>query len=418
MPKIAKELTAIEVKRLAAGVHPVGGVSGLYLQVSDTGGRSWLLRTPIGGKRREIGLGSYPGVSLKDARRAAAETKQQIKAGIDPIEEKKKRRLELSVRARRAITFKDAFDGFVPVKQKELSEGTYRKNWRNSVDEYAMAYLGSKTVQDITVDDVFCVLQPIWNEKRATADKLRRKLGDSFDYFAALGVRDGENPAEWSGKLSKLLPKPADGSDEEHYPAVQLLDMQRCWAGIQARQGASRYALSFQILTATRTGAIRYMTWEELDFKNRVWTVQPRRKSSKISKKMGARRVPLTSKMVELLEELPRFPGSPYVFVAPRGGALSDGAIGSMLRDVHDTDIRNGGRGFFDVQTGEKAVPHGFRSTFKDWATEQTSYDWNLSEAALWHLLGSKVEQAYARSDLIEKRRAMMDDWGKFVSDE
>ncbi len=415
MPRRAKELSAIEVKRLSSGVHPVGGVPGLYLQVTEGGGRSWLLRTPVGGKRREIGLGSYPEVSLKDARLSASENKAKIRQGINPIEERKQLRKSLSDQAKQSISFRDAFEQYVPIKQSELSKGSHRKNWRNSVDEYAMAVLGAKSTSEIDTNHIVEVLRPIWSEKRATADKLRRKLRATLVFCAAKGYRESDNPAEWTGKLSNLLPKSADGSDEQHFPAVQLRDVQRCWQAIQSRTGISKLALSFQFLTATRTGAVRFMTWDEVDFDNMVWTVQPLRRSSKVTRKMGPRRVPLTEAMKDILDRVPRHAGSKYVFVAPRGGALSDASIAAVLKKTHDADVRNGNRGFLDAQSGEVAVPHGFRSTMKDWVSERTSYEWNLSEAALWHYLGSKVEQAYARSDVIEKRRKMMADWNDFV---
>ncbi|WP_299937642.1 integrase arm-type DNA-binding domain-containing protein [uncultured Pelagimonas sp.] len=418
MPKLAKELSAIEVKRLnAPGLHAVGGVSGLCLQVSCTGARSWLLRTIVGGRRREIGLGGFPEVSLKNARVSASEMKSTIRNGVDPVEERRHLRKELVAKTKRCVAFQKAFEEFVPIKEKMLAKDTsYRKNWRNSVDEYALPILGNKSVAELTREDIVEVLVPIWEEKRPTADKLRRKLSETLDFCKAKEYFVGDNPAVWSNELSKILPRPADGSDESNYPAVQLKDAQRCWAAIQRRSGISKLALSFQLLTATRTGAVRFMTWDELDTTEEVWTVQPLRKSSKVTRKMGARRVPVTPQMQIVLDQVPRRSDSPYVFAAPRGGALSDASIGKVLKSVHTEDVKCERSGFLDAQTGKVAVAHGFRSTFKDWASERTSYEWTLSEAALWHFLGTKVERAYARSDLIEKRRAMMTDWGGFLA--
>lgn len=414
----AKELSAIEVKRLLnTGLHAVGGVAGLCLQVSESGARSWLLRTTVGAKRKEIGLGAYPEVSLKDARGEASRLKSMIKAGVDPVGERKKVRRELAAQARRSVTFRQAFEEFVPGKEQTLAEGTsYRKNWRNSVDEYALDQLGTKPVAEIKREDIVGVLLPLWIEKRPTAEKLRRKLSETLEFCKAKEYRDGDNPAVWSSELATLLPRPADGSDEGNYPAVQLRDAKRCWRAIQSRNGLSKLALSFQILTATRTGAVRYMTWDELDFDNQVWTVQPLRKSSKVSKKMGPRRVPLTPLMRSILEQAPRRLDTPFVFAAPRGGALSDGSIGKVIKSAHLADVKSGNSGFVDALTGEVAVAHGFRSTFKAWSTELTAFEWSLSEAALWHFLGSKVERAYARTDLLEKRRKMMNEWGEFLN--
>lgn len=418
MPRRARELSAIEVKRLVRpGLHAVGTVAGLCLQVAESGARSWLLRTTIGPKRREIGLGPYPEISLKEARLRAGAVKEKIRSGIDPIEERRKDRRELVERSKRAVTFHDAFEQFVPGKQLTLGEGSYRKNWRNSVDKYVLPVIGSTPVSILGVEDVVAVLLPLWSDKRSTADKLRRKMSETFDFSLAKGYRDSPNPAHWNGSLAKLLPRPADGSDEGNYPAPQLKDAPRIWRAIQDRDGISKLALSFQVLSASRTGAVRYMTWDELDLDALVWTVQPLRKSSKVSKKMGPRRVPITPMMKSILDNVPRRKSSSYVFAAPRGGPLSDGSIGKVMKVCHEGDLKCGNPGFFDAQNGKVAVPHGFRSTFKNWSAERTSYEWNLSEAALWHFLGSKVERAYARTDLLERRRKMMVDWGEFLAD-
>lgn len=415
MPKRAKELSAIEVKRLGVGVHAVGGVPGLYLQVTGTHGRSWLLRTPVGGRRREIGLGPYPGVSLKEARTSGAELKAQIRQGIDPVRERRELKRKLVAETKKEVLFRDAFELFVPIKLNGLADGTYRKNWRNSVDQYAMPILGGMRVSEIEINDIANVLEPIWISKYSTAEKLRIKLHETLEFCAGKEFREDRNPARWKGRLSNVLKKPANGSDTEKYPAVKLSDLHRCWRGIGQRQGVSALALRFQILTACRTGAVRFMTWSELDFSKNIWTVQPLRKSSKISIEMGPRRVPLTPTMISLLGQLPKFESSPYVFTAPRGGALSDASISKVLKKTHESDLEAGGGGFRDARTGKAAVPHGFRSTFKDWVLERTSYEWNLSEIALWHFMGTKVERAYARSDLIEKRREMMTEWGEFI---
>ena len=174
-------------------------------------------------------------------------------------------------------------------------------------------------------------------------------------------------------------------------------------------------ALKFQTMTATRAGAIRFMTWDEVDFENRVWTVQPGRQSSKIPRRDDPKRVPLTEEMVSLLKGLPRQGGNDLVFWAPRGGALSDATLGKLMRVIHEADVRAGGDGYVDAKTGEIAVPHGNRSAFKVWTSEQAGFDWNLSEAALWHKLGNKVERAYARTDMLDRRRVMMAAWGRFL---
>lgn len=415
MPRVAKKLSAIELTRLGPGLHAVGGVAGLLLQVSAGSGRSWLLRTVVGTKRREIGLGPYPEIGLAIARQKAAEVKEQIRSGIDPVEQRKANRAELIASQMRGLLFSQAVDMFTPLKMAELSEGKYRAQWRDSIDHYAIPALGQMLVNDITLQDILRVLEPIWTEKTVTADKLRRKLNEILDYATVKGHRTGPNPARWEGNLSMVLQAPSSVSGEENYPSLQLRDAPRFWAAVLGRHGMGALALRFQMLTVTRAGAVRFMTWREVDIPGCMWTVQPGRESAKIGRRDSAKRVPLSGAAVDLLKSLPRRNETDFVFWGPSGVALSDATLAKLMRVIHEAEVAAGGPGFVDAKTCEVVVPHGTRSTFKVWATEQTDYDWNLSEAALWHKLGGKVEQAYARTDMVEKRREMMEKWAGFL---
>lgn len=325
-------------------------------------------------------------------------------------------RAELFAAQRRGLTFASAVDLFEPIKAAELSEGKYRDQWRTSIDRYATPILGQMLVNDIMLHDVLRVLEPLWTTTTVTAEKLRRKLNEVLDFATVKGHRSGPNPARWNGNLSLVLPSPSNMGKDNNFPALQQKDAARFWNALLAREGMGAAALRFQMLTATRVGAVRFMTWRELDVKQRLWTVQPGRKMSKIGHRDDAKRVPLTDAMLAVLDSLPRSSGQELIFWAPRGGALSDATMAKLMRTIHAADIRNGGPGFVDAKTGEVAVPHGTRSLFKVWANELTGYESNLSEAALWHKLGNKVEQAYARTDMVEKRRQMMVDWGVFLS--
>ncbi|MDN3713283.1 integrase family protein [Paracoccus cavernae] len=289
MPKRAKELSAIEVKRLAEGVHPVGGVAGLYLQVVGQG-KSWLLRATVGAKRREIGLGAYPEVTLANAREKAAHTREMIRQGVDPVEQRKALRAELVAAQKRGLLFADAVDLFAPIKAKKLSAGKYREQWRDSLDKYAVPELGKMLVGDISRDDLLRVLRPLWDAKTVTADKLRRKIHEVLEHAAANGHRSGDNPARWEGNLKSEFSEVSAAT--ENYPALQLKDLPRWWEALSRRDGMGAAALRFQTMTATRAGAVRYMSWSEVDLPGRVWTVQPGRQSSKISRRDGPRRVP------------------------------------------------------------------------------------------------------------------------------
>jgi len=196
----------------------------------------------------------------------------------------------------------------------------------------------------------------------------------------------------------------------------RAMERRRWWQALQKRDGMGAQALAFQAMTATRSGAIRFATWSEIDLAAKVWTIQPGRQSSKIPDKESAKRIPLTEPMIALLEALPRLDGCDLVFWAPRGGALSDAAMGKVMRTLHEADLKAGGKGYVDAKTGEQAVPHGLRSAFRTWVAERTAFDGDLAEVALFHKVGSKVAQAYNRADQVEKRRAMMAAWGDFLA--
>jgi len=421
MPKVAKELSPLEVKRLQ---HPgqggnvtfaVGGVSGLLLQVTPTGGRSWLLRTKVGGRRRHIGLGGYPDVTLAQARERAREAKDKVWQGVDPIEERKAVRAALVAASRRGLTFADALDRYAKEKVKEFRNEKYRDQWRATVESYAVPDIGKMLVSDIGLQDVLRVLHPIWESKTETASKLRQRIERVLDYATVQGHREGPNPARWKGNLDMVLAAPSKVSGGANYPALQVDDVSRWWEALERRDGIGAAALRFQAMTATRTGAIRFATWSEVDLPARMWTIQPGRKSSKIAPSDRPKRIPLTDDMVALLESLPRFEGNDLVFCAPRGGALSDATLGKVMRMIHEADKKAGGRGYVDAATGEQAVPHGLRSTFRTWIAERTRFDGDMAEIALFHKVGNKVQQAYDRSDQFEKRRGMMASWGRFL---
>lgn len=436
MPPRAKELTPTQIKGLKhpGGDKPVrvavGGVSGLHIQIWPSGAKSWVLRTRYGEwaettlsdgtiqrgrKKRELGLGPYPDVLPGAARDKAREAKAKLEAGINPIAEKKALQAALIASARRGMTMQDAWDKFAAEKIKEFSTDRYRKQWKRTVELYALPELGKMAVQDIGLQDVLRVLTPLWDDKNVTAVKVRERVEKVLAYATVQGYRTGENPARWKGNLDMVLAAPSKVSGAENYPALQLDDVARWWQVLQIRAGMSAKALAFQALTATRSGAIRFATWDEIDMENRLWTIQPGRQSSKIPVKDVAKRIPLTDSMMAILESLDRLDGSNLVFWAPRGGALSDASMGKTMRMIHQADLKAGGKGYVDAKTGQQAVPHGLRSAFRTWVAERTSFDGDLAEVALFHKVGSKVAQAYNRAEQVERRRHLMGAWGDFV---
>jgi len=415
MPKKAKELSATEVKRLA---HPgdgrgnlliaVGGVAGLALQLTPQEGRSWLLRASVAGKRREIGLGGFPDVTLAQARERAREARDAIRRGVDPVEERKASRAALAAAQKRGLTFKAAVNRYLAAKLEEFRSAKHRYQWRQSLDSYAAPALGDMLVSDITVSDVQRALEPIWSDKTETAVRLRGRIEAVLAWATVAGHRAGDNPARWKGNLDAILPKPGKVTKADNHPALRLDDAARWFTALRKRDGMSARALEFVALTACRSGEVRGAAWDEIDLDAMLWTVPGgRMKAGK------EHRVPLTGEAVALLKALPRLDGG-LVFTAPRGGMLSDMALTSVMRKIHAADDE----GFSDRASGRPAVPHGLRSTFRDWAAERTEYPREMAEISLAHTVGSDVERAYRRGDMVERRRAMMAAWGRFLRGE
>ncbi len=394
MPKKAKELGPLAVGRLTEpGLHFVGGVAGLALQVLPGGGRTWVLRATMGGKRRDMGLGGFPDVPLTDARTAAREARKLIKAGTDPIDHAKALISAQRASRAKALTFKQAALAYIAAHEGGWRNAKHGQQWRNTLEGYAYPVVGSLLVRDVDLTHVLAILEPIWAEKTETASRLRGRIEQVLDWATARGYRDGLNPARWRGHLDKLLARPSKVARIEHRAALPVSEVGSFMVQLCDGQGMGARALEFAILTAARSGEVRGARWSEIDLEAAVWTVPGNR-----MKAGKEHRAPLSAPAVALLRTLPRIAGSDLVFPAPRGGELSDMTLSAVLRRM---------------KVG--AVPHGFRSTFRDWASERTNYPRDAAEMALAHTIGDKVEAAYRRGDLFEKRCLMMADWAKFL---
>lgn len=394
MPKKAEELKPLAVAKLGPGMHPVGGVAGLYLQVDSPTSRSWILRATVAGKRREIGLGPFPEVSLAAARDAAAKDRAKIRAGVDPVTERRAARSALAASVAAAITFESAATKYIAAHEAEWRNAKHGQQWRNTLATYAYPTIGNMLVRDVGLPQIIAVLDPIWKEKTETATRVRGRVERVLDWATVSGMREGPNPARWKGNLDKLLAQPRKVTQVEHHPALPVGELGAFMKRLRAQKGMSARALEFAILTAARSGEVRGATWPEIDLTQATWTVQAER-----MKGGDAHRVPLAPAAVKLLRALPRVAGSDLVFPAPRGGQLSDMALTQAMRRM-EVD----------------AVPHGFRSTFRDWCGERTNYPREVAEMALAHRVGDKTEKAYWRGDVFDKRRRLMDDWAAFCS--
>lgn len=389
MPKIAKELSPLELRRLTTpGLHAVGGVSGLCLQVKTTGARSWILRTVVGGKRCEIGLGGYPTFGLAEAREMAREHLVEIRKGADPVRERLQRR------QRQVWTFKKVAESYIDTHRAGWKSPKHAQQWENTLQTYVYPVFGDKHVADVTKLDVLDAVKPIWLDKHETATRVRNRIELIVSYAMQAGYRpEGPNPAVLKGNLDALLPKKQGLGDVEHHAALGIDDMHGFVQRLRQVQGMGARALEFAILTAARSGEVRGATWSEIDLDAAVWEIPKARMK-------GGRdhRVPLSAEAVALLQALPRFKGVDLVFVGMKNKPLSDMTLTAALRRM---------------KVG--ATAHGFRSTFRDWTAERTATPREVAEMALAHAIGDKTEEAYRRGDLFDKRRVLMQQWALFI---
>lgn len=393
MPKKAKDLLSMAVRRLTRkGLHPVGHVPGLRLQVRSSQARSWILRVAVGGKSRDIGLGGFPAVSLAEARDKASEARRLIEKGIDPVLARKEAKSRLLAARAAEITFEQCAREFLATKGTEWRNPKHALQWTSTLGNYAYPVIGRLQVRDIELSHIVKILEPIWHDKTETAKRLRGRIENILDWATVRDYRKGDNPARWKGYLDKILPSPGKIAKVVHHAALPVAEVGAFMQSLRARDGMSLRALEFLILTAARSGEVRGACWSEIDLEAKVWTIPAERMKAE-----KEHRVPLSEPAMRLLLTLKPLCEGDLVFPAPNGGKLSDMALSAVMRRMN-----------------VKAVPHGFRSTFRDWVAERTNYPNEVAEMALAHAIGNKVEAAYRRGDLFDKRKQMMEDWAAF----
>ncbi len=394
MPKIAKQLSERTVAAIKTeGRHAVGGVPGLHLRIT-AGHRGWVLRVQVGDQRRDIGLGAAPAVSLSEAREKAREIHDGLREGKPPIAPRKQQRMALAAQVATDKTFRWCAQEFLRAKAPEWSNPKHQQQWENTLETYAMPHIGHLNVASIDLPHILACLEPIWHAKNETASRLRGRIESVLDWASVRKYRTGENPARWKGHLDKVLPAPSKIQKVEHHRAVPINQMPHFMHELRQREGIAARALEFVILTAARSGEVRGATWSEININSKIWTIPAER-----MKAGKEHRVPLSSAALQLLQKLPRIHGTELVFPGTKGQPLSDMTMTAVMRRMK-----------------VDAVPHGFRSTFRDWAGERTNYPRELAEQALAHILESKVEAAYRRGDALEKRCHMMEDWANFIA--
>ena len=417
MPKIAKPLSDLQVRRITrVGWHAVGGVAGLLLQLrkpTKEGAqmpRSWILRVKVGEQRQPIGLGSYPQVSLAVAREQAAKLVVEAKQGVNLKAKKRALRSSLLSAAAKNKTFKECAEAYMDAHSSDYTSDKHRKQWPATLVTYAYPVIGNMLVSDIVMRDVRNVLEQetvvdintkgkLWYVKTETAKRLLGRIKTVLDYATVNDYRSGTNPAQWTGYLSTQLPSPKNLQKKEHHPAVPYQQMGAFMSKLRKNPSLSAKALELLILTAVRSGSVRSAEWSEIDLGNAMWIIP-----AEHTKARQEHRVPLQPQAVRLLKSLPKLEGTNLIFPSRTGKALSDMAFSQLMRGMRE-------RGELTVE----AVPHGFRSSFRDWAAELTSYPDEIRKAASGHTVGDAVKEAYQRTDLLEKRRRLMNEWSNFV---
>jgi len=388
-------LSALGVGKLKdPGYHSDGG--GLYLQVSPTGTKSWIFRFKLQGRAREMGLGSLNTLSLADARGRAAECRRQLLDGIDPIEERKAMRNENRLEAAKKMTFEACATAYINTHKASWKNAKHVSQWENTIATYAKPVFGTLPVQAVDTALVVRVLEPMWSKTPETASRLRGRIESILDWATVRGLRRGENPARWRGHLEALLPARSKVRKVEHHAALPYGEMGGFVQEVRGEAGIAARALEFLILTAARTGEVIGARWEEFDLEAKVWTVPAERMKGK-----REHRVPLSPAVIKILTTMRAETDGGFVFPGRKADThLSNMAMLALLKRMKRDDLTS----------------HGFRSTFRDWAAETTNYAREVAEAALAHAVGDKVEAAYRRGDLFEKRRRLMNDWAKYCS--
>lgn len=399
----AEKLSATKVAKLKeAGRY--GDGRGLYLQIGPTGNKSWLFRYMIAGKAREMGLGPLHTIGLAAARDRAREARRLILDGKDPIDVRRTDKVRLFIEAAKAITFEEAAKQYVAAHSPGWKNKKHAAQWTATLigPKAVTASINPLPVSQVDTALVMKALEPIWKEKPETATRVRGRIERVLAWATVRGFRQGDNPARWRGHLKEMLPAKSKIHKVKHHPALAYDQAPAFMADLRTRDSISARALEFTILNASRTEETIGARWDEIDLTSKIWTVPAARMKAEKD-----HRVPLTPCSIEILKALPREAGGEFVF--PGGKAkqhLSNAAMAELLK----------GMAYPSTTPGRLATVHGFRSTFRDWAAEQTNYPREVAEAALAHVTKDKTEAAYKRGDALEKRRRLMSEWERYCS--
>jgi integrase len=387
------KLTAADLRRREPGMYGDGG--GLWLQVTAGIWRSWIFRFTVDGRRREMGLGPLADVSLSEARSEALRCRKLVREGIDPIEQRKADRAARAGAAARTITFDECVGAYLAAHRDEWRSEKHAKFWDQPLRRDISPVLGKLPVAQIDIAVLMKALLPMWERIPTTASRVRERIENILDWATVSGYRSGENPARWRGHLEHLLPSARKVAPVVHHPAMPYKAVPAFMAKLRAVDSTPARVLEFLILTATRSGEPRGATWGEIDLEDATWVVPG------VRMKAGREhRVPLSRRALEIVKQQKAGRSAPrgLLFVGRGGVKVADTAVRYVLKSIGHGDV----------------TPHGFRSSFRDWAGEQTNFPREVAEAALAHSVGNEVERAYRRGDALEKRRRLMNAWADF----
>ena len=402
MARVIGKLTTLAIGRAKKkGLYGDGG--GLWLQVGATGSKSWLFRFVVNGKAHGMGLGALNAVTLAEARLKATDCRKLLAAGFDPLDAKKEKQVQSRLAAAKGTTFEACAKAYIEAHKASWKDALYAKKWDQSLAKYVYPVMGRLPVQIVDTTLIMKVLEPVWQKKTTAAKRLRSRIECILDWAKVREYRQGDNPARWRGHLENLLANPSKLIKVKHFAALSYAKINGFLQSLERMGGLGAQALKLLIFTACRSNEVFSATWDEIDFENKVWTIPAER-----MKTGKEHRVPLTAPALAILKERRRegqtlgdndAEPSPYVFSSPSGeGCISNEIMLAVLKRMKRFDI----------------TVHGFRSSFRDWAAEQTNFTREVAEAALAHTVGNQVEAAYRRSDLFEKRRLMMEKWARY----
>ncbi len=396
MSRSTKKLSALEVNRInEPGRHPLG--DRLYLQITESGAKSWIFRYFSNGKSKEMGLGSAKSISLGDIRIKMTEIQKDLANGVDPLKKKVDILKVKSIEEAKQITFDQCATRFIDAHKPSWKHPKHISQWSSSLENYVSPIVGKLSVADIDTTLVIKILEPLWYTKPETASRVRARLERVLSWASVRGYRSIENPARWRGHLDQLLPKRSTIQQVSHFEAMESSKVPGFIQKLRGQKGVSPLALEFLILTATRTNETLGAKWEEFNFEDCYWLIPGERMKTK-----REHRIPLCPRATQILEIMREYSSCDYVFPGVKNGSqLSSMALLNMIR----------GLGY------ASETSHGFRSTFADWANENTEFSRETIESSLAHLIKNRVERAYNRSDLFAKRRLLMEAWGNYCGD-